>query len=93
MHYVNAPHCYIRCTQPILLAYSKTVRFHCLFVCRDESASASYYYKSEDMRTNAIPSWIKFKVIGLGPGHYPARSKQVGVINHSVMDTVFSFIF
>lgn len=44
---------------------------------RDESASASYYYKSEDMRTNAIPSWIKFKVIGLGPGHYPARSKQV----------------
>jgi len=44
---------------------------------RDESAAASYYYKSEDMRTNAIPSWIKFKVIGLGRGHFQARRKQV----------------
>ena len=58
---------------------------------RDESAAASYYYKSEDMLTNAVPSWIKFKVIGLGPGHFQARSTQVGLINHNGMDTVFSF--
>ena len=62
-----------------------------IYVCRDESAAASYYYKSEDMRTNAVPSWIQFKVIGLGPGHFQARSIQVGLINHSGLDTVFSF--
>jgi len=60
-------------------------------VCRDKSAAASFYYKSEDMRTNAVPTWTKFKVIGLGPGHFQARSEQVGLINHSGLDTVFSF--
>ncbi|PNF42838.1 Platelet-activating factor acetylhydrolase [Cryptotermes secundus] len=44
---------------------------------RDNSASASYYYKSKDTRASATPFWIKFKVIGQGPGHYPARKKQV----------------
>jgi hypothetical protein len=29
----------------------------------------------------------------LGPGHFEARSKQVGAINHSVMGTAFSFSF
>jgi hypothetical protein len=70
-----------------------TVRQIPLFVicvCRDESAAASYYYKSEDMHTNAVPSWIKFKVIGLGSGHFQARNRQVGLINHSGMGTVFS---
>ncbi|XP_021918198.1 platelet-activating factor acetylhydrolase-like isoform X6 [Zootermopsis nevadensis] len=44
---------------------------------RDKSASASYYYKSEDGYTDVTPTWMKFKVIGLGPGHYAARKKQV----------------
>jgi hypothetical protein len=57
------------------------------FICllRDKSASATYYYKSEDRCASAAPSWIKFKVIGLGPGHYPARSKQVSMLNQSIM--------
>jgi hypothetical protein len=61
-------------------------------VCREKSASASYYYTSENEHANARPSWIKFKVIGLGPGHFPARSKQVGVINCIVMDTVVALV-
>lgn len=56
---------------------------------RDESAAATYYYKSEDMRTGALPTWIKFKVIGLGPGHFQARSQQVGLINQTVLVTIF----
>lgn len=51
----------------------------CIF--RDKSASASYYYKSENGYTDVTPTWMKFKVIGLGPGHYAARKKQVSMIN------------
>jgi hypothetical protein len=91
-NYWTEPLIHLSVLNVYFLVYSKVLLF-VICVYRDESASASYYYKSEDMRINAVPSWIKLKEIGLGPGHFEARSKQVGAINHSVMGTAFSFSF
>ncbi|XP_069668593.1 platelet-activating factor acetylhydrolase-like isoform X2 [Periplaneta americana] len=44
---------------------------------RDKSASASFYYKSKERQASSTPSWVNFKVVCFGSGHFPERSKQV----------------
>ncbi|KAJ4438325.1 hypothetical protein ANN_14267 [Periplaneta americana] len=47
---------------------------------RDKSASASFYYKSKERQASSTPSWVNFKVVRFGSGHFPERSKQTKTI-------------
>ncbi|PSN34783.1 hypothetical protein C0J52_06205 [Blattella germanica] len=43
----------------------------------DKSSCATFYYKNEERFTESSPSWLNFKVIRFGSGHFTARKKQV----------------